>query len=124
VFYLVSYRSRLTAPFWRAGVVRERVLVDLSQRTDQNISKLYEDGGLSVRSFLIYSVAKIIAFLSSFMTLEPGDLIATGTPSGVGGMRHPPLFLRDGDLVEGEREGIGVIGNPVIASTLIESNER
>jgi acylpyruvate hydrolase len=73
---------------------------------------------------MIYSVAKIIAFLSSFMTLEPGDLIATGTPSGVGGMRQPPLFLRDGDLVEVEIEGIGVIRNPVIAPTPAENSER
>jgi 2-keto-4-pentenoate hydratase/2-oxohepta-3-ene-1,7-dioic acid hydratase in catechol pathway len=73
---------------------------------------------------MIYSVATIIAFLSSFMTLEPGDLIATGTPSGVGGMRQPPLFLRDGDLVEVEIESIGVIRNPVIAPTHAESNER
>jgi len=308
VVYLVSYRSEPTAPFWRAGVVRERVLVDLSRSTDQGIFGLYEDEGLSIRSFLsrsqreredllasalhhldsgnhlltldqvelgppvpdpekflcvglnyrehasevnaalppvptifakfrnslvgptspivlptvsklidyegeltvvigtrcqgvseqealdyvagytvcndvsardlqmqtsqwtagkaidtfapmgpgivlaetipdpqtlllttrvngevvqhdstanmIYSVAKIIAFLSSFMTLEPGDLIATGTPSGVGGMRQPPLFLRDGDLVEIEIESIGVIRNPVIAPTHAQSNER
>jgi 2-keto-4-pentenoate hydratase/2-oxohepta-3-ene-1,7-dioic acid hydratase in catechol pathway len=71
---------------------------------------------------MIYSVAKIIAFLSSFMTLEPGDLIATGTPSGVGGMRQPPLFLHAGDLVEVEIEGIGVIRNPVIAPPDAKSN--
>ena len=48
------------------------------------------------------------------MTLEPGDIIATGTPSGVGFKRTPPLFLHDGDVVEVEIERIGRIRNPVI----------
>src|SRR2546423_8522716 len=63
---------------------------------------------------MIFSVATSIAFLSSLMTLEPGDLIATGTPSGVGFKRTPPLFLHDGDVVEVEIERIGRIRNPVI----------
>ncbi len=64
---------------------------------------------------MIFSVAAIISFLSSLMTLEPGDIIATGTPSGVGFKRTPPLFLRDGDVAEVEIEGIGQIRNPVKA---------
>ncbi len=63
---------------------------------------------------MIFSVARIIAFLSSLMTLEPGDIIATGTPSGVGFKRTPPLFLRDGDITEVEIERIGRIRNPVV----------
>jgi 2-keto-4-pentenoate hydratase/2-oxohepta-3-ene-1,7-dioic acid hydratase in catechol pathway len=66
---------------------------------------------------MIFSVAKILAFLSSLMTLEPGDIIATGTPSGVGFKRTPPLFLRDGDVVEVEIEGIGQLRNPVVSAT-------
>jgi 2-keto-4-pentenoate hydratase/2-oxohepta-3-ene-1,7-dioic acid hydratase in catechol pathway len=62
---------------------------------------------------MIFSVARIISFLSSLMTLEPGDIIATGTPSGVGFKRTPPLFLQDGDVVEVEIEGIGQIRNSV-----------
>lgn len=62
---------------------------------------------------MIFSVARIISFLSSIMTLEPGDIIATGTPSGVGFKRTPPLFLHEGDVVEVEIEGIGRIRNPV-----------
>ncbi len=62
---------------------------------------------------MIFSVARIISFLSSLMTLEPGDIIATGTPSGVGFKRTPPLFLQDGDVVEVEIEGIGRIRNSV-----------
>jgi 2-keto-4-pentenoate hydratase/2-oxohepta-3-ene-1,7-dioic acid hydratase in catechol pathway len=65
---------------------------------------------------MIFSVAKIIAFLSTLMTLQPGDLIATGTPSGVGFKRQPPVFLKTGDIVEVEIERIGVIRNPVIDS--------
>ncbi len=63
---------------------------------------------------MIFSVAKVIAFLSSLMTLEAGDIIATGTPSGVGFKRNPPLFLQDGDVTEVEIEGIGQLHNPVV----------
>lgn len=65
---------------------------------------------------MIFSVASIISFLSSLMTLEPGDIIATGTPSGVGFKRTPPLFLQDGDVVEVEIEGIGRLRNPVVGT--------
>ncbi|GAC1348218.1 MAG: fumarylacetoacetate hydrolase family protein [Ktedonobacteraceae bacterium] len=63
---------------------------------------------------MIFSVASVIAFLSSLMTLEPGDIIATGTPSGVGFKRTPPLFLQDGDVTEVDIERIGRIRNPVM----------
>jgi 2-keto-4-pentenoate hydratase/2-oxohepta-3-ene-1,7-dioic acid hydratase in catechol pathway len=63
---------------------------------------------------MIFPVARTIAFLSSLMTLEPGDIIATGTPSGVGFKRNPPIFLKEGDVVEVEIEGIGMIRNPVL----------
>jgi 2-keto-4-pentenoate hydratase/2-oxohepta-3-ene-1,7-dioic acid hydratase in catechol pathway len=65
---------------------------------------------------MIFSVAKIVAFLTSIMTLEAGDIIATGTPAGVGFKRTPPLFLRDGDIVEVEVEGIGQLRNPVVGA--------
>jgi 2-keto-4-pentenoate hydratase/2-oxohepta-3-ene-1,7-dioic acid hydratase in catechol pathway len=51
------------------------------------------------------------------MTLEPGDLIAMGTPSGVGYPRKPPVFMKPGDVVEIEIEGIGVLRNPIVAET-------
>jgi 2-keto-4-pentenoate hydratase/2-oxohepta-3-ene-1,7-dioic acid hydratase in catechol pathway len=63
---------------------------------------------------MVFSVAQIIAVLSRGMTLEPGDIIATGTPSGVGFARQPPEFLRAGDVVECEVEGIGRIRNRVV----------
>ena len=71
---------------------------------------------MPARPAMIFSVAAIVAFLSSLMTLEPGDIIATGTPSGVGFKRTPPLFLRDGDVVEVEIEGIGQLRNPVVSA--------
>jgi acylpyruvate hydrolase len=66
---------------------------------------------------MIFSVAEIIAYLSRSMTLEPGDIIATGTPSGVGFKREPALFLRPGDVVEVEISSIGLLSNPVVRST-------
>ena len=66
-------------------------------------------------SQMIHSVAEQIAYLSTAFTLEPGDLIATGTPEGVGISRNPPLFLKPGDVVRCEIESIGVIENRVVA---------
>lgn len=66
----------------------------------------------STRS-MIFSVARIISELSVGMTLDPGDIIATGTPEGVGFARTPPEFFKDGDLVEVEIERIGVLKNTI-----------
>ena len=63
---------------------------------------------------MIFPVAALIAILSSFVTLEPGDIISTGTPSGVGFAGKPPIFLKSGDLLEAEIPGIGVLCNPVV----------
>jgi 2-keto-4-pentenoate hydratase/2-oxohepta-3-ene-1,7-dioic acid hydratase in catechol pathway len=64
---------------------------------------------------MVFSVAELIAFTSEAITLEPGDLILTGTPGGVGEFRDPPLYLRDGDEVTVEIEGVGTLTNPVRA---------
>ena len=68
-------------------------------------------------SDMIFPTAKIIALLSQFMTLQPGDVIATGTPSGVAHARKPPAWMKAGDTVEVEIEGIGVLTNPVVDET-------
>jgi acylpyruvate hydrolase len=65
-------------------------------------------------SDMIFSVARTVALLSEIMTLEPGDLIATGTPQGVAHARKPPAWMKAGDTVEIEVEGIGVLSNPVV----------
>ena len=64
---------------------------------------------------MIHSVAGQIEYLSTAMTLEPGDLIATGTPEGVGAGMDPPRFLRPGDVVRCEIDGIGAIENRVVS---------
>jgi len=64
---------------------------------------------------MIFSCRELIAHISQAMTLLPGTVIMTGTPSGVGFARKPPIFLRPGDVVEIEVEGIGALRNPVIA---------
>ena len=63
---------------------------------------------------LIFGVGELLAYLSQVFTLEPGDLIYTGTPPGVGFAKKPPLFLKGGDVVEVEIEGLGVLRNPVV----------
>lgn len=64
---------------------------------------------------LIFGVPQLIEFISETITLEPGDVIATGTPPGVGFARKPPVFLKPGDEMEVLIEGIGGLGNPVVA---------
>jgi len=62
---------------------------------------------------LIFSIVELIVYLSAGVTLEPGDVIATGTPSGVGDGRKPPRYLREGDIVEISVGGVGELANPV-----------
>jgi 2-keto-4-pentenoate hydratase/2-oxohepta-3-ene-1,7-dioic acid hydratase in catechol pathway len=71
----------------------------------------------STTAEMIFGVAEIVSFLSRACTLEPGDLILTGTPWGVGGFRDPPIFLKPGDTVEVEVEGVGVLANNVGRNT-------
>lgn len=66
-------------------------------------------------SQLIFGVGEIIEYLSAGMTLEPGDVVFTGTPAGVGGTRKPPEFLKPGDVVRIEIDKLGVLENPVVA---------
>jgi 2-keto-4-pentenoate hydratase/2-oxohepta-3-ene-1,7-dioic acid hydratase in catechol pathway len=62
---------------------------------------------------LIFSIVELIQYASAGMTLEPGDVIATGTPGGVGDSRTPPRYLRDGDVVDVWVDGVGTLRNPV-----------
>lgn len=65
--------------------------------------------------FMLFNVPQLIADISSVMTLEPGDIIATGTPAGVGAGRTPQEFMWPGDVVECTVEGIGTLRNPIVA---------
>ena len=74
--------------------------------------ELFQDGNTAE---LVFGVRRLVAYASSFCTLEPGDLILTGTPSGVGHVRTPPVSMQAGDVVEIEIDGLGVLRNPVVA---------
>jgi 2-keto-4-pentenoate hydratase/2-oxohepta-3-ene-1,7-dioic acid hydratase in catechol pathway len=65
----------------------------------------------------IFGVADVVSFISQAITLEPGDLIITGTPAGVGAFRKPPVWLQDGDEIMIEIDGLGSITNPVRRNT-------
>jgi 2-keto-4-pentenoate hydratase/2-oxohepta-3-ene-1,7-dioic acid hydratase in catechol pathway len=84
---------------------------DLSIRCILN-GEVMQDG---TTSKMIFSVAELVSFLSQGMTLVPGDVIVTGTPPGVGSARDPQVWLKDGDEVTIEIEGLGALTNPVEA---------
>jgi 2-keto-4-pentenoate hydratase/2-oxohepta-3-ene-1,7-dioic acid hydratase in catechol pathway len=66
---------------------------------------------------MIFDIPYIMEYITKTMTLMPGDVVATGTPAGVGAFRDPPLFLKDGDVMEAEIERIGVLRNRVAYTT-------
>ncbi|MFI9100656.1 fumarylacetoacetate hydrolase family protein [Streptomyces fildesensis] len=100
------------APFGPAVVTADAVgdpmALDLSLRVNDVIKQK------SNTRHMLFPIARLIADITSGMTLEPGDVIATGSPSGVGAGMVPPEFLQPGDLVEATIEGIGTLSNPVI----------
>ena len=62
---------------------------------------------------MMFSVVETLVYITQGLTLEPGDVILMGTPSGVGHARRPPLWMKDGDIVEVEIENVGLLRNPV-----------
>ncbi len=80
--------------------------------------RLQQDGSTAD---MIFSVAQIVAHISRFATLEPGDLITTGTPKGVGCFRDPPIYLASGDIVRCAIEGIGELLNPTRAAKTVSA---
>ena len=73
--------------------------------------RLMQDGNTSD---MLFNVPQLISYISQQITLEPGDLVITGTPAGVGVFRDPPVFLEPGDRVRCEIEGIGAVDNPIV----------
>jgi 2-keto-4-pentenoate hydratase/2-oxohepta-3-ene-1,7-dioic acid hydratase in catechol pathway len=65
---------------------------------------------------LIFGIPQLIEFITASTTLEPGDVIATGTPAGVGFARKPPVFLKPGDVMDVSIEKIGGLGHPVVSA--------
>ena len=101
------------APCGPALVLRDEIsdLQALGIRTRVNGETLQDAN----TSLMVFGVAEAIVFLTRVMTLEPGDIIATGTPAGVGMARSPRVWLHDGDTVEVEIDEIGTLSNPVSA---------
>lgn len=101
------------APMGPALVTADEVgdphVLDVSLRLNGNVMQR------SNTRHLIFGVTDLVVELSRVMTLEPGDVIATGTPGGVGFIRKPPVFLRPGDHVEISIAGVGTLSNPVVA---------
>jgi 2,4-didehydro-3-deoxy-L-rhamnonate hydrolase len=75
--------------------------------------KLMQDG---TTADWLFSLPRLIGYLAGIMTLEPGDIVTTGTPAGIGYFRKPQVFLKPGDVVEIEAEGIGVLRNRIVAA--------
>jgi acylpyruvate hydrolase len=73
---------------------------------------------------LVFDVATLVAVLSEASTLEAGDIIVTGTPSGVGLAREPPLWIKAGDISEVEMEGLGTLRNPIVDQAAIGDGQR
>ena len=100
------------APFGPAVVTADEVAdpqaLDLSLRVNGEVKQK------SNTRHMLFRIPRLIADITSGMTLEPGDVIATGSPSGVGAGMVPPQFLQPGDLVEATIEGIGTLANPVV----------
>ena len=74
--------------------------------------KTLQDGSTSD---WLFSLPLLISFLSQYIPLEPGDIVSTGTPAGVGIFQKPPIFMKAGDVVEIEAEGIGILRTPIVA---------
>jgi len=94
-------------------------LVPVSEIADpQNLTLTTRLNGEIVQhastSLMVFSVAQIISYISIFTHLEPGDVIATGTPAGVGMGRNPPLWMKPGDRIEVEISQVGILANNVI----------
>ncbi len=94
-----------------AGLRLRSWLIRGDGRPGAGEARLMQDG---TTADLIFSIPELIAFISRHITLEPDDVIATGTPSGVGVFRDPPVFLEPGDRVRCEIEGVGSVENPIV----------
>jgi 2-keto-4-pentenoate hydratase/2-oxohepta-3-ene-1,7-dioic acid hydratase in catechol pathway len=64
----------------------------------------------------VFKIWDVISYMSTFWTLEPGDVLSTGTPPGVGHGREPPVYLEPGDQIRIEISGLGVLESPVVAA--------
>lgn len=103
-----------STPLGPALVTPDELAADARIRTVVNGETVQD----STIDDLLFGPREIIAYLSTLFTLRPGDVIATGTPDGVGFAREPKRFLRDGDLVETTIDGLGTLSNRAVAETV------
>jgi 2-keto-4-pentenoate hydratase/2-oxohepta-3-ene-1,7-dioic acid hydratase in catechol pathway len=94
---------------WLIPYAQERQIADIKLETRVNGEVRQSDR----TSRMIFSFRRIISYISTFTTLVPGDVIVTGTPTGAGARFDPPVWLKPGDIVEVEAEGIGTLRNPI-----------
>lgn len=99
----------LTGAFGPTLVTSDELPADKVMRLETRLNgKVMQQADTSQ---MIFPIPRLIAYISTYMTLTPGDVIVTGTPGGVGAKRKPPVWMRDGDLVEIEIERVGVLSN-------------
>ncbi|KXU30565.1 5-oxopent-3-ene-1,2,5-tricarboxylate decarboxylase, partial [Sphingobium sp. AM] len=103
--------------FWRSGAFGPAIVTPDELPNIADAALVTRLNGTVVQSartsLMLYDIATIIAYCSRWTRLEPGDVIATGTPGGIGALRKPPLWLKEGDAVEVGIEGIGLLRNDV-----------
>lgn len=100
-------RSGAVGPMVAASDIPDPAELELTTRVN---GEIMQQGQVAD---LVFDIPRLIEYCSTFTELQPGDIIATGTPGGVGAARTPPVWLRDGDLIEVDIPGIGVLRNPV-----------
>ncbi len=100
-------RSGAIGPMVPAAQIQDPTALLLTTRVN---GKVMQEGCIGD---LVFDIPALLEYCSTFTELQPGDIIATGTPGGVGAARKPPVWLRDGDVVEVEISGVGVLSNPV-----------
>ncbi|GKT19077.1 fumarylacetoacetate hydrolase family protein [Acidovorax sp. SUPP2522] len=105
--------------FWRTGAFGPWMVTADNIRPGQAMTLITRLNGVemqrSTTDLLIHDIPSLIAYVSTFAPLAPGDVIVTGTPGGVGFKRDPPIYLRHGDVVEVEVDAIGILRNRVAA---------
>ena len=100
-------RSGAIGPMVPASEIPDPTILELTTRVN---GEVMQQGRVAD---LVFDIPTLIEYCSTFMTLRPGDVIATGTPGGVGAARKPPVWLSDGDRIEVEISHIGILANPV-----------
>ncbi len=103
--------------FWKTGGFGPWLVTSDEIAPKQTLTLITRLNGQEMQrattDMLIHSIPRQIAYISSFLPLNPGDVIVTGTPGGVGAKRNPPVFMKEGDIVEIEVDAVGVLRNSI-----------